>query len=130
MTVLGEFGGPGGNFEQGAARACNGASQAVYKHPRGSKPDTLAIALLPTFVGDLFQVNGVAHPHDLVGQTAVQALAMSGQLAFPGGLASPRALVAAARLPVQAPLAALAGATSRVVVLGIGRASLPIQLAL
>src|SRR5260370_41959230 len=33
MTELREFGGTGWNFDQGAARTCNGAPQLCYKHP-------------------------------------------------------------------------------------------------
>jgi hypothetical protein len=56
MTELAQFGGARGNFEQGAARACNGASEPLYKHPWGSQSYALAILLLPRFVRDLFHV--------------------------------------------------------------------------
>jgi hypothetical protein len=73
MAILGEFGRVCGHFEQGAARACNGASQHVYEHPWGAKPHTCAILLLPRFITDLFKYDGVAHGDYLMDKPPMQA---------------------------------------------------------
>src|SRR5260370_38833439 len=101
MTELAQFGGSRGNFDQGAARTCNGASEHLYKHPWCSQSYALAILPLPRFVRDLFQNDRVADRDDLMHVLAMQTPAMGGQLAFSGRLASARALVALARLPAQ-----------------------------
>ena len=120
VAILRELGAARGNFDQGAARACNGALQVVDEHPWGAKTHALAVAFLPTFVGDFFQVNGVAQPHDLVDHAAMQALAMGFELAFSGGLAPPCGQVASTLFPAQSVLPSLLGTTSVVVVLRIG----------
>ena len=86
MTPLGQFGGACGNFVQGAARACNGASEVCYEHPWSTKSHALAVPFLPAFIGNLLGDDGVAHRHDLVGQPAMQALAVGRQPALAGRL--------------------------------------------
>ena len=66
MTELAQFGCSRGDFDQGAARPCNGASQHLYKHPWGSQSYALPILLLPRFVRDLFQNDRVADRDDLM----------------------------------------------------------------
>src|SRR5260370_34211644 len=46
MTELAQLGCARGNFDQGAARACNGASEHLYKHPWCAQSYALAILLL------------------------------------------------------------------------------------
>src|SRR5690348_9089506 len=58
-----------------------GASHACDQHPWGTTSHTLAVALLPAFIGNLLDDDCVADPHDLVHQVAMQTLAMGGQLA-------------------------------------------------
>jgi hypothetical protein len=50
----------------------------VYEHPWGMKSHALAKPLLPALVGNLLGTNVVAHGHDLVDESAVQALAVGG----------------------------------------------------
>ncbi len=66
MTVLGQFSDARGNFDQGAAGACNRASQMVYKHPWGVKAHTLAKLFLPAFVRYFLDLDMVAHAHNLM----------------------------------------------------------------
>jgi hypothetical protein len=129
MTILRELSALRGNFDQGAARAYNGALQVVDEHPWGAKTHAFAVTFLPAFVRDLFQVNGVAHLHDLVNHPAMQALAMSFQFAFSGGLAPPGGLVASALFPGRRALAPLPGTASLIEVLGIGCTPLPVHFA-
>src|SRR3989442_7275662 len=82
MTKLREFGAARGNFDQGAARACNGASQLCYQHPWGAKAHASSILFLPRLVGNRFEDAGVAHTHDFMDYAAMQALAMGCELAF------------------------------------------------
>src|SRR5260370_8477644 len=82
MAKLRQFGAAGGDFMQGAARACNGASQMVYQHPWGSASHALAVTFLPAFVGDLFGANGVPHCHDLRHYSPIHALPVVGQLSL------------------------------------------------
>ena len=76
VTILREFGTACGNFVQGAARACNGASQHVYKHPWSAKLHTFAVLFLPRLIADLFKDDGVAHGDHLMDKPPMQALAM------------------------------------------------------
>ena len=66
MTVLGQFGAARGELAQGAAGACNRASQVVYEHPWGIASHALAILFLPRFVGKLFGTNGVTTTDDFM----------------------------------------------------------------
>src|SRR6266567_764462 len=99
MTELAQFRRARGNFDQDAARACNGALQEFYKHPWGSQSNASPILLLPRLVGKLFEDDGVAHGHDLMGLFAMQTLAVGSQLAFFSGLSAPGLLVVSARFP-------------------------------
>ena len=130
MTELAQFRRARGNFEQDAARACNGAPQECYKHPWGSQSNASPILFLPRLVGKLFENDGVAHSHDLMHLFAMQTLAVGSQLAFLSGLSASGLLVVAARFPVQLLLAVLLDTTLLIVVVGIGCPSLPIHLAL
>src|SRR5579864_2701634 len=107
MTELAQFRRARGNFEQDAARACNGAFQEFYKHPWGSQSHASPILLLPRLVGKLFEDDGVAHGHDLMDLFAMQTLAVGSQLAFFGGLSASGLLVVSARFPVELVLASL-----------------------
>ena len=60
MTELAQFARPRGNFDQGAARPCNGASEHLYEHPWSPQAHALAVLLLPCLVGNLFEDDGVA----------------------------------------------------------------------
>jgi hypothetical protein len=101
MAELAEFGLLCRKFEQGAARACNGASQVFYKHPWCSFSDTLPKCLLPCLVGYLFNVDGIAKSDNIMGHLPMQALAVRSQLPFFGGFAPSRLLVAFTDFPVQ-----------------------------
>ena len=76
MTELREFGSARGNFEQGAARPCNGASEHLYKHPWCAQSHAPSILLLPRFIRKLFHDDRVAHGHDLMDLAPMQTLAM------------------------------------------------------
>src|SRR5438128_1338685 len=93
MTELTQFTGPGGNFDQGAARACNGASQLCYKHPWCAKSYATSVLFLPRLIRNFFENDGVAHCHNLMHLASMQALAMSGQLALFFRLAPARLFV-------------------------------------
>ena len=69
VAVLGQFGAAGGKLAQGAAGACNRASQVLYEHPWGVASHTLAILFLPGLVGELLGPNGVATTDDLMHQS-------------------------------------------------------------
>src|SRR5258708_23164609 len=130
MTELAQFGRSRGNLDQGAARACNGALQLLYKHPWCSKTHTFSILLLPRLIGNLFENDRVAHCDDLMDLFAMQALAVRGQLAFSFRFAPACLLVALARFPVQPPLALLLETAFFIIVLRITRSPLPIHLPL
>src|SRR5258708_16495487 len=127
MQEPAQFGGSRGTFDGGAARACKGGSQHLYKHPWCAQSYALAILLLPRFVGDLFQNDRVADRHDLMHVVAMQTLAMGCQLVFSGRLASARAFVALARLPASSVLPLLLHATALVIVLWVGSPPLSIH---
>jgi hypothetical protein len=84
-----------------------GASQMIDEHPWGTTSHAAAIAFLPASVGKLLYDDRLAHGHDLVGKSAVQALAVGGQFAFSGGFTSPAGLVAPALLPPGSAFTAL-----------------------
>ena len=86
MTELGEFGAARGDFEQGAARTCNGASQHLYEHPWGTESHTATKLFLPGTIGQFFSDNGVAHGHDLMDEAAMQTFAVGGEFALAGRL--------------------------------------------
>ena len=102
MTKLAQTGGAGGNFNQDAARACNGASQLCYKHPWSSFAHTSSELLLPCSIGVLFEDDGVTHSGNLMGELAMQTLAMGGQSPFSIGVLSPGRLVPLTLAPLQA----------------------------
>ncbi len=130
MTELREFGCTCRDFDQGAARACNGALQLLNKHPWCSKPHTLPIPFLPRFIGKLFKNDGIALPDDLMHLPAMQAFAVSRQFALFFRFSSPGLLVALALLPVALPFASQLDAALDVIVVGIGRSPLPIHFSL
>src|SRR5712692_1615313 len=103
MTKLRQFGGTRGNFDQGAARTCNGALQMVYQHPWSPKTHTCAVAFLPTLVGELFGADRLAQRDNLMHHAPMHALAMRSELAFFGGFPPPGGLVALALFPVEPP---------------------------
>ena len=67
---------------QDAASSCNRSFHMFHKHPRSMGPYALAILFLPRFVGKPFCDHGIAASHHLMDKSAMQALAMSGELAF------------------------------------------------
>src|SRR6266446_3518775 len=77
----------------------HGALQVVYEHPWGTTSHASSVAFLPAFIRNLLGDDGVAHTHDLVGELAVQALAVGRKLALSGRFASLSGLVAPALLP-------------------------------
>src|SRR6266568_56564 len=127
VTELAQFAGPGRNFHQGAARACNGAPQVCYKHPWSTKPYTFAVLFLPRLVGDLFEDDGVAHCHEIMNLAPMQTLAVSGEPMFFGCLFASCFLVALAAFPAERVLALLLDAALLIVVVWIGRPPLPIH---
>src|SRR5215469_6609240 len=130
MTELREFRRARGNFEQAAARACNGALQECYKHAWASQSHASPILLLPRLVGKLFEDDSVAHGHDLVHFFAMQTLAVGSQLALFARLSASGLLVVAAHFPVQLLVAVLVDPTLLIVVVGVGCPSLPLHLPL
>src|SRR5713226_2373631 len=66
VAVLGQFGAARGELGQGAAGACNRASQVVYEHPWCGVSHALAILLLPRFIRQFFGMDGVATTNDLM----------------------------------------------------------------
>jgi len=129
MAVLRQFGCPCGNFMQGAAGPCNRAFQPVYKHPWGVQSHTFPILLLPRFVRDFFEVNGVALTHDLVGEPTMQTLAMGSQLAFLMSETASGGQVPSTVFPHEALMAMLLDTSLRIVVGWIGGPTLSIELA-
>ena len=89
MTPLREFTVACGDFDQGAARTCNGALQMVYQHPWSPKTHTCAVAFLPTLVGELFGADRLAQRDNLMHHAPMHALAMRSELAFFGGFPPP-----------------------------------------
>jgi hypothetical protein len=106
VTELTQFGRACGNFEQGAARACNGAPQHLDEHPWCSQSYASPVLFLPRLIGNLFQDDSVALAHDLVDLFAMQALAVRSQFAFLGSLPATGPLVGLAAVPAQLLLAA------------------------
>src|SRR5216683_3596867 len=107
-----------------------GASQLCYEHPWCSESDASPVLFLPRLVGEFLDDDGVAYRHELMDLLPMQALAMSRQLAFLGGLPASHLLVGFAAFPVQLLLASLLDAPLLVVVVGIGGAPLSLHLAL
>src|SRR5260370_7612760 len=130
MTKLGQFGRACGDFVQGAARACNGALQMVDEHPWGTTSHASSVAFLPRFVSNLFEDDRVAHTHNLMDHTPMQALAVGSQLALFGRFAASADLVAPALLPAGSAFAALLRTAPLIVVLSITLTPLPIPLPL
>src|SRR6266567_2672259 len=131
MTKLAQTGGAGGNFNQDSARACNGASQLCYKHPWSSFAHTSSELLLPCSIGALFEDDDVTHSGNLMGELAMQTLAMGGACAAGGGVPAPRALIPPAVLPAQRLLpAALLHAPPLIVVVRVRCPALSVQLPL
>ncbi len=130
MTELAQFGPARGNLDQGAARACNGALQMLYKHPWSSQSHAFPIKLLPPFIGDLFENDGVPYCDDLMHFFAMQTFAMRCQLTFFFRFAPTCLLIALARFPVQPPLALLLDTALFIIVLRVARSPLPIHFPL
>src|SRR5262249_40235275 len=105
MAELREFGLPRGNFDQGAARACNGASEHFYKHPWCSQSNASVILFFPSLIRNLFENHGVADCDDFMHLAPMQALAMRCQFPFFGGFPAARLLIILAGLPAQSHLA-------------------------
>src|SRR6266852_5647885 len=133
MAILREFGLKGGNLMQlGGASSCNHALDGVYKAPRSTHPHTSAKAALPALVADFLDPQIIAQADDLVGQMAMQAAPVRGQLAL-GRCQAPAGLLRAVTLPPHAlPLdfASFFDAALCIVVLGIVGPTLSLQVAL
>src|SRR5215469_17249384 len=98
-----------------------------YKHPRCAKSHALAILFLPTLEGSLFDVDRVPQLDNIVGELAMQALAMGGKTTLgigklPSGRFIPLALFPAFLAFLDPPLF--------VVVVGMSGTSLPFHPAL
>jgi hypothetical protein len=130
VTVLGQLGGARGELVQGAAGACNRASQVVYEHPWSTQAHALAELLLPASISNLFDTDVVADSDNLVDKPSMQALAVGGKLAFLVGKSASRGKVAFAILPGEACLAMLLDTAFFVVVLWVVGTTLAVQLAL
>ena len=130
VTKLREFGLLRLHFDQGAARACNGAFQQLHEHPWGAKSNAATKLFLPCFIADFLNDDGVALAHDLMNLVAMQAFTVGSQLAFPNQLAASGPLVSATVLPPEAFLALFLDPSLFVIVLWIGRSPLPVHLAL
>jgi len=130
VAKLAQFGLARRNFNQDAARACNGALELCYKQPWCSKTYAFAVLFLPRLIGDFFENDGVADRGDLMDFAAMQALTMGGQFALFGGFSAPGFLIRAAAFPRELLLATLLDATLFIVVVGVGRPALPIHPAL
>jgi hypothetical protein len=120
----------GRDFAEGAASFRNCASQIRYKHPWGAKSDASAILFLPCFERGFFQIERGAHRNDVMGELAVQTLAMGCEFAFRVGVLSPSRLVPLALLPATARFAVFLDTSLLVIVLRVIGVSLPLQLAL
>ena len=108
-----------------------GASQLYYKHPWSSFAHTSSELLLPCSIGVLFEDDGVTHRGKLMGELAMQTLAMGGACAAGGGVLAPGALIPPAVLPAQRLLlAALLHAPPLIVVVRVRCPALSVQLPL
>src|SRR6516165_879475 len=119
MAILTQLGVASRDFAQGAASFRNCASQMRYKHPRCAKSDASAILFLPSFEGGLFHVDRVARRNDVMGELAVETLAVGGEAAFRGGVLSPGRLVPLALFPAQARCTVFLDASLLVIVLRV-----------
>src|SRR5258708_20892334 len=133
MAILRELGLKGGNLMQlGGASSCNHALDGVYKAPRGTHPHTSAKAALPALVADFLDPQIIAQADDLVGQVAMQAAPVRGQLAL-GPRQAPAGLLIAVTFPPHTVLLAFVSffdAALCIVVLGIVGPTLSLQMAL
>ncbi len=130
MTVLRELSAARGELVQGAASLCNCASEVLYQHPWGTHAHALAVLRLPASIGNFLDTDVVANTYNLVDESAMQALAMGGKLAFLVCQSPSCGKVAVAGLPGEASLAVLLDTPLLVVVLWVVCATLAVQLAL
>ena len=130
MTELRQFGAARGNFHQGAARACNGASEHFYEHPWCAKTHTAAPLLLPGAIRYFFGDDGVADGHNLMDQPPMQTFAVGGQFPLAGGFAAPGGQIPLAVLPGEVLLLAFLDAPTLVIIGRVVRAALPLHLPL
>src|SRR5215472_14820900 len=101
-----------------------------YKQPWGAQSDASAILFLPCFERGLFDGDRVAQSNDIMGELAVETLAVGCEAALRGGVRSPGRLVPLALAPAQARFAVFLDASLPVIVLRVIGASLPLHLAL
>jgi len=125
MAVLTQSGLERGDFGEGAASFRNSAGHMRYKHPWCPKPDAPAILFLPACEGSLFDVDGGAHLDNVVGQFAMQALAMNREFSFSVGVLASRRFVPLTLMPA---FLALLHTPLLIIVVGIVGASLPFHL--
>src|SRR5215469_5593785 len=130
MAILTQFGFEGRDFAQGAASFRNYAFQMRYKQPWGAQSDASAILFLPSFERGLFYGDRVAQSNDIMGELAVETLAVGCEAALRGDVRSPGRLVPLALAPKQARFAVFLDASLPVIVLRVIGASLPLHLAL
>src|SRR5207237_7241916 len=89
-----------------------------------------AVVLLPALIRKFFGENRVVYRDNLMRHPAMQALAVGRQLALFSRFAASGGFIGTAALPGGTSLASLLGPSLLIIVLGIGRTSLPIHLAL
>src|SRR5215472_11419467 len=99
-----------------------------YKQPWGAQSDASAILFLPCFERGLFNGDRVAQSNDVLGELAVETLAVGREAALRGGVRSPGRLVPLALAPKQADLAVFLDASLTIIVLRVIGASLPFQM--
>src|SRR6266851_8649773 len=127
VAGLGESCPPGIDVHDGPASTSSQAGQAFDKHPRRAELDRLAIGSLPGPIGEVFQLNGIPHHQQSMGQLPVAARAGGRQL--PVDLAPPRLGLALTLRDMPAFLA-LPDASTFVIVPRVIGAALPVEVAL
>src|SRR5712692_4279143 len=130
MTVLGQFGLVGWDFDQGAASLCNCASEVFYQHPWSAKSHTFAVKLLPTRVRCLLNMDLLPYAHNLMREFAMQALPMRCQPAFLGSVLASGGKIAPAVVPLETMLALLYHSPLSIIVLRMSGPTLPLHFAL
>jgi hypothetical protein len=107
-----------------------GASQEVYEHPWGAKPNAFAKLFLPGTVRDLLGDDCVAYGDHLVDQASMQTFALGRQFPLAGGFAPPGGQIPFTVFPRQALLAALFDPPTLIIVGRIVVPALSVHLAL
>ena len=127
MTILGQFRVVGRDFAQGAASFCNYAFQMRIKQPWCSKTNRLPKHLLPPSKRRFFNSYRMAHTDEIIDEPAMQAFALSCELALGIGKRTPGRYILPTVLPDESSFFHTA---FLVVVLWVIRPTLPIHLSL